>query len=583
MSTPTRSATNSLAKDSRVIYSSLSGARCRVNATPGATTVVLTDASELTNIALYTPAKPGMLVVNSAAVATNQGKTALITGISGATVTVDVDFSTILVAGDIVTILPPGSVELFLNQGHSLNAQLSNDYTMGLTETFPTHNTAMGIEVGGDVPFFQILTSEGFARLLALGIGAYKTFRTVTDGVTVNTSPLLTSATAAFTAGDVGETVSGAGIPASTTISQVVSATTAQMSANATASASGVSVTVGVSGTHKYRPIEANDGSFTEMEDGTFLVQDGNGVIREAHFGLIGTKLSLDYPEGGRAVGAVSILGSGTVREIGGTGRIFPNGTTARTVTDGVINTTTTVTSATAAFVATDVGASIVGIGIPAGTTITIVGSGTSVTISQAATATASGVTLTITRQKYIRTNFVCDTGPGITFRSAFVEFGGTFGAGLTSAVETTVKNLTVTIERGAIADRTLGDGNIIKPEEDTFTVVVTGSRIVNNDAIYENNQGGANDAEPGSGAKTTTRMLIKAISPQDPTKTLTIDIPNGVFSTRTPNRPRGRFTEQFEFRMIATLDANGCVSTSTPPMLATLVNGSSKVYSITI
>jgi hypothetical protein len=57
-------------------------------------------------------------------------------------------------------------------------------------------------------------------------------------------SPTITSATAAFSQGDVGATVTGAGIPAGTTIASVTNATTAVMSANATATATGVSVTV---------------------------------------------------------------------------------------------------------------------------------------------------------------------------------------------------------------------------------------------------------------------------------------------------------------------------------------------------
>jgi len=68
--------------------------------------------------------------------------------------------------------------------------------------------------------------------------------RTVTDGATTSGSATITSATAAFTAGDVGGAVSGAGIPAGTTIASVTNATTAVMSANATATATGVSVTV---------------------------------------------------------------------------------------------------------------------------------------------------------------------------------------------------------------------------------------------------------------------------------------------------------------------------------------------------
>jgi hypothetical protein len=68
-----------------------------------------------------------------------------------------------------------------------------------------------------------------------------------------------------------------------------------------------------------------------------------------------------------------------------------------RTVTDGVTTaSSTTVTSATAAFTGTDVGRTISGGSIPAGATISTVVSATEITISAAATASATGVTLTL-------------------------------------------------------------------------------------------------------------------------------------------------------------------------------------------
>jgi hypothetical protein len=61
--------------------------------------------------------------------------------------------------------------------------------------------------------------------------------RPVSDGVTTNLSATITSATAAFTAADVGMKISGsADIPALTTIASVTNGTTAVMSAAATAS-----------------------------------------------------------------------------------------------------------------------------------------------------------------------------------------------------------------------------------------------------------------------------------------------------------------------------------------------------------
>jgi hypothetical protein len=68
--------------------------------------------------------------------------------------------------------------------------------------------------------------------------------RTVTDGVT-NATTTVTSATAAFTAKDVGVPISGGSIPANAYISSVTNATTVVISAAATSSASGVALTIG--------------------------------------------------------------------------------------------------------------------------------------------------------------------------------------------------------------------------------------------------------------------------------------------------------------------------------------------------
>lgn len=67
---------------------------------------------------------------------------------------------------------------------------------------------------------------------------------TFSDGSSTTGSATYTSATAAFTAADVGRTITGANIPASTTISAVGSATTITLSANATATGSGLSFTI---------------------------------------------------------------------------------------------------------------------------------------------------------------------------------------------------------------------------------------------------------------------------------------------------------------------------------------------------
>lgn len=67
-----------------------------------------------------------------------------------------------------------------------------------------------------------------------------------------------------------------------------------------------------------------------------------------------------------------------------------------RTVADAVLNSTTTVTSANANFTAADVGRIVAATGIPVGTTIASVTDEATIVLSAAATATGSGVSLTI-------------------------------------------------------------------------------------------------------------------------------------------------------------------------------------------
>jgi len=92
-------------------------------------------------------------------------------------------------------------------------------------------------------------TADGFHVKNASGTGGWATTfaantRTVTDGVT-NTDTSLVSATAAFTNADVGRAVSGAGIPAATTIASVTDPTTVVLSQATTATATGVTVLIG--------------------------------------------------------------------------------------------------------------------------------------------------------------------------------------------------------------------------------------------------------------------------------------------------------------------------------------------------
>lgn len=71
--------------------------------------------------------------------------------------------------------------------------------------------------------------------------------RSVADGVTTSGDATVTSATAAFAATDVGRPIAGTGIPDNTTITTINSATSVELSQNATASGTDITITIGQS------------------------------------------------------------------------------------------------------------------------------------------------------------------------------------------------------------------------------------------------------------------------------------------------------------------------------------------------
>lgn len=97
------------------------------------------------------------------------------------------------------------------------------------------------------------------------------TSRTVTDGV-LNSTTAVTSATAAFTQADVGDAITGTGIPAGTVIAQVTSSTAATLSAAATATATGVSLTITVPVDPDANPDGSNDVAYVATANSTAVL-----------------------------------------------------------------------------------------------------------------------------------------------------------------------------------------------------------------------------------------------------------------------------------------------------------------------
>lgn len=218
-----------------------------------------------------------------------------------------------------------------------------SQYSQSTVSAFSSaFNTDWGSYFGGTAPQLLATTAQPTQAILIVPNGPTLYInngvaRTPTDGVTTNGSATVTSATAFFNASDLYASISGTGIPASSTIVAVNSATSVTISANATATGSGVSITV--------------------------------------------TRVGGDW------VG-------GTY----GTWQVIPAYLMGRTVADGATtNASTTVTSATAAFTSRDVGGVIATTNLPVGTTIVSVTNATTVVVSAAATATGSSQAVTLT------------------------------------------------------------------------------------------------------------------------------------------------------------------------------------------
>jgi flagellar hook protein FlgE len=129
-----------------------------------------------------------------------------------------------------------GIVQGWLTQNGVTNTNgPTTDIRMPLGQTLPpteTNNVTLGGNLPADATNGTALTSS-ITVYDTQGKAVPVTFtftkaaaRTVLDGATTNGSTTLTSATANFTAADVGKAITGAGIPAGTTIASVTNGTT---------------------------------------------------------------------------------------------------------------------------------------------------------------------------------------------------------------------------------------------------------------------------------------------------------------------------------------------------------------------
>lgn len=243
------------------------------------------------------------------------------------------------------------------------------------------------------------------AKVQIVGDDATLNERRVDDAVITSGDATLTSATAAFVAGDVGKLVRGAGIPKGTTIASRTSATEVEMSAAATVSDTGLPLVIGPfpSDSRVLFELVAPDltGKWDAGQTRTlWVVRDKNSspIAYILNAGGFRVTDNIEMRDGQLNPLVRMMFRRAATRTYEGLVFGEDGGTTSRTVTDGVTTSgSATVTSATAAFTSADVGRCIIGSGIPTNAIIVSVNSGTEVTINANATATASGLSLTIT------------------------------------------------------------------------------------------------------------------------------------------------------------------------------------------
>lgn len=265
INTQTQTIANAVTKKSRFKFANHSGARLLV-ASITSTTVVFSNADQITGKTLYASGTPGMLVVargaNDAFTGTDAGLTANITAFSANTATVDVNFVTggsapALAAGDMVFVFPPLAFQPKLSGGHTFNVNHANLMDKGLTDTVDTHNTRGTVDPAGDFTAFLCSDTNGAVRMLAALIGTYKK--------------------------------SGTGV-------------------------------------HQMVPVVSNDGTYAESSELSVFVSDGNGVSDEAYAALFVQSGTVTLPEAGIPTVQLSSMGPVAAREMGGTGKEFPAG-----------------------------------------------------------------------------------------------------------------------------------------------------------------------------------------------------------------------------------------------------------------
>lgn len=208
---------------------------------------------------------------------------------------------------------PAGWVAVgYTAEGHSFSSSLSIDDVEVAELLDPVRRVTTKRDT--KVAFAMAEITLAHLKLLLNGGTTTPDSQVITDAATTNADATLTSASAAFTSDDVGKSITGAGIPAATTIASVTNATTIEMSASATATAAGVSVTIVGRHGSRFEPpqvgAEVRAMLGWDSEDGMEraiwrrVLQSGNSEIarrKGADYAKFNAEFSLEQPGAGAA------------------------------------------------------------------------------------------------------------------------------------------------------------------------------------------------------------------------------------------------------------------------------------------
>jgi hypothetical protein len=331
--------------------------------------------------------------------------------------------------------------------------------------------------------------------------GSTATPRTVNDATVTANSDLVNSASANFVASDKGATISGNGIPASTTIKAIKSATQVQLSKRATISGTNVAVTIGGKQTVTYGGTKVfNAGGFklpasvTAEVEGSIIQYEDNGYCTR-------DKTAANYPTPNDANPIVGktwqCVQPGAVAVPDPKPNIVVPTVTPFTVTGTLTSGQKPVTLTSGTVSSSDVGSTVTGVGIPNDTKIQTVTDATHFSLSR--NATVSGPqTLTITPVGHIEKK--TGTCPGHTINYVYPgvyngvkpEWGGYtyFASGVYYIIDT---------GETAISGTALVGGEPA-PTDTRFVPLPAGCESAFTDAAANTACGGCLPVDPGKG-----------------------------------------------------------------------------------